>query len=544
MWLKRLQRYESLGNLVIENYRAIHELPLSKPKHLEVLHETVEAQKTALIREIRDYVAQAAPAPSVFSTAFSLLEALQTNSPYRSGSAPIDSMLLATDAINKMREDGDIGLALVMQEARVYRFWKQNNEEERLTFSSELQKYVEIYEETAGHWSSIRPRQPGGDLSMPALHNLLLNLPKGASSICPAILTKSELQEEKDMLGRTLLHLALDLEMGWGYCEEPLVIRQAETKDGFGRLPLHIACIGRVKNRPLIFLLAALTEDTNAVDNYGRTAMHNAAIKGHHDVIDLLFESQNDVFSDTELDPDIKDKSGMTPLAHAMRNRDFKMMSMLWNNDADSNIADNQGRTLLSHAAEKGEHDMVSGLLNHGLAEAGVCDHRGRSPLSYAAEHGHEGIVAELVFEDDEPTKADVFGRTPLMWAAEGAHDVVIADLLDEHNEEAYVNARDNVTGQTALFYATRQGAMDTVEILLENNADMTIRCHDGRLAIDHAVKLGDEDIVELFFDCDTEGAMRTEMRRLTNLAEANGHELLVDILMERFGGSRMRLII
>ena len=51
---------------------------------------------------------------------------------------------------------------------------------------------------------------------------------------------------------------------------------------------------------------------------------------------------------------------------------------------------------------------------------------------------------------------------------------------------------------QTALMYAVTEGEYRVVEILLANNADMTVTNGDGETAMDLAVKRGDDNIVDM----------------------------------------------
>jgi hypothetical protein len=120
------------------------------------------------------------------------------------------------------------------------------------------------------------------------------------------------------------------------------------------------------------------------------------------------------------------------------------------------------------------------------------------------------------------------------MYAAVRGDPNAVETLLRFYRPGDDINARDNVTGQTALIYATKADSNMFVEALLEEGADQFIRCHDGRLAIDRAVKQGNKELVELCLTGDETWKLRPGFRRLMDLAQANGHLGVVNALEER----------
>lgn len=106
-------------------------------------------------------------------------------------------------------------------------------------WSVEMQKYCDIHDESIQRLKTIQGREV---LPMPPLHNLLLLTETGA--FLPLIASQQHLIGQRDMLGRSLLHVALDLGIGENMSAPHLFDKSATIRDTFGRSPLHIACSG------------------------------------------------------------------------------------------------------------------------------------------------------------------------------------------------------------------------------------------------------------------------------------------------------------
>jgi ankyrin repeat protein len=60
------------------------------------------------------------------------------------------------------------------------------------------------------------------------------------------------------------------------------------------------------------------------------------------------------------------------------------------------------------------------------------------------------------------------------------------------------VDAPQDSIGQTALMGAAVSGKVETVKALLEAGANVLVKDRDGRTAIDHAEKGGNEEIIKV----------------------------------------------
>jgi uncharacterized protein len=112
-------------------------------------------------------------------------------------------------------------------------------------------------------------------------------------------------------------------------------------------------------------------------------------------------------------------------------------------------------------------------------------DKDGSTALMYAALHGHMPTVRELVLRDAQINRV---GWTPLHYAAANGHVEVVSFLLEKH---AFIDA-ESPNRTTPLMMAARQGQPTTVELLLSEGADPTIRNDAGFTAADYAKGTGD----------------------------------------------------
>jgi len=119
-----------------------------------------------------------------------------------------------------------------------------------------------------------------------------------------------------------------------------------------------------------------------------------------------------------EVNPDVTDSDGRTPLSYATKgrsgivermasgewganpgksDRDGVMRILLGRPEVNPNMQNNDGRTPLSYAAEGGYQGMVRLLLEREEVSPNVADNDGRTPLSFAIRYGHNRVAALLL---------------------------------------------------------------------------------------------------------------------------------------------------
>ncbi|KAK1502160.1 hypothetical protein CTAM01_05598 [Colletotrichum tamarilloi] len=208
----------------------------------------------------------------------------------------------------------------------------------------------------------------------------------------------------------------------------------------------------------------------------GITPLHIAAMHG-------LTAYAKHLFLSPETEIDAVDVHGMTPLWWAATNGMAGVIQVLIDAGANPDHDEtSSGRKPLHEAASKNYPEVVKVLLSAGVNPLTEktrenpgrrCGNAPRSightPLMYACRNGHlEALNAFLPFLKDEESL-----HRALAWSAgSGRHDLVQRILqLPE------VDINRKVHGGTPLFMASQRAQIKTIELLLNEGADPTIRC-------------------------------------------------------------------
>ncbi|KAI0125984.1 hypothetical protein BJ170DRAFT_456668 [Xylariales sp. AK1849] len=118
-----------------------------------------------------------------------------------------------------------------------------------------------------------------------------------------------------------------------------------------------------------------------------------------------------------EVDIDLIDVSGRTPLSRAAERGNEATVRLLLEKEAQIEARDKYGRTPLSWAAERGNEATVRLLLGKG-AQIEAQDDEGWTPLIRAAGKQRNEATVRLLLEKGAQIEAqDISGRTPLLWA-------------------------------------------------------------------------------------------------------------------------------
>ena len=157
---------------------------------------------------------------------------------------------------------------------------------------------------------------------------------------------------------------------------------------------------------------------------------------------------------------------------------------------------DAHGETPLSRARRCGYQALAELLLSQ---EREYARHRrGESTeLHRAAYWGLSGAVGELLAKGVNPSERDVTGNTPLMQAVRNGHREVVEALL---RHDADVNVRDD-EGFSCLHWVALNGRGDIAELLLEADIDVNPPQEDKRwpTPAGMALLMGYQDLVQLF---------------------------------------------
>ena len=128
--------------------------------------------------------------------------------------------------------------------------------------------------------------------------------------------------------------------------------------------------------------------DVDAMTSYGMTALHNAALNGHTEIVKILVDAKADV--------DIQNIYGYTALSYAALNGHTEIVKILVDAKADVDIQNFLGNTALSHAALNGYTEIVK-ILVDAKADVDVQDSSGYTALMHVIEKDGQDNVLQGV---------------------------------------------------------------------------------------------------------------------------------------------------
>jgi hypothetical protein len=161
---------------------------------------------------------------------------------------------------------------------------------------------------------------------------------------------------------------------------------------------------------------------------WGRAQLHHCAENGFTSSVKRLLSIRN-------INVNVKDVSGATPLHEAARNGHIEISRLLLQNGAEVNVKSNDGNG-------------------------------GQTPLHYAASQGHVDILHLLVENGADLEAQDNNGWRALHCAAIRGYLPIIQELISRYHVD--INARDN-DGTTALRRARMYGRTEIITFLQSN---------------------------------------------------------------------------
>ncbi|KAM9797847.1 B-cell lymphoma 3 protein homolog [Neosynchiropus ocellatus] len=206
-------------------------------------------------------------------------------------------------------------------------------------------------------------------------------------------------------------------------------------------------------------------------DDDGDTALHIAVVQGKMAIVSMLIQ----LLMSANKDLDIYNNLRQTPLHLAVITQQPDMVEVLLRAGADPAAMDRNGQTAIHLCCEYSQLDCLSLLLTKknpsSCLEKKNCE--GLTPLHLAVQHGRKDMASELLkVGADINAMDDKSGQNPLMHAVQ-CDNIDMIDFLIE--ERCNVNCQ-SYSGNTALHSASGRGQVETVQLLLKNGADSSLK--------------------------------------------------------------------
>ncbi|GAI46299.1 unnamed protein product, partial [marine sediment metagenome] len=201
------------------------------------------------------------------------------------------------------------------------------------------------------------------------------------------------------------------------------------------------------------------------------------------------------------------DKWDWTPLHHAAWRGNKDVVELLIAKGADVNTKGSAGYTSLLYAAQSGHSEIAKLLIAKGADIEAKAD-MGVAPLMVAVLYNHNDIAEMLIAKGAE--------KTIYVASAQGDAESVKAFLKKDPN---LISALAANTGLSALHWAAYQGHLDVIKLLIENGADVNVRCTNedktinGITPLFWAISRGHENAAELLINKGADVNARNKLR-------------------------------
>jgi ankyrin repeat protein len=265
------------------------------------------------------------------------------------------------------------------------------------------------------------------------------------------------------------------------------------------------------RDLPHLQALLKARADVNAPQPDGSTALHWAAYQGDAHTAALLLAAR--------AHPNVATDTGMTPLLLASEAGNAQLVTALLRAGADVNLTLGGGETALMMAARTGSVPVLKLLLAHGAAVDAREKRRGTTALMWAAANANADAVRFLISKGAEigahsgttdPGRRPYLAQTGRERIQEFVGGYGLAGLVVKQDSdtpqtrqlvaEQIATAKSVLTahplpkpppparkkwgGLTPLIFATRQGDMATVKVLVGAGADVNETSEFGWTAL------------------------------------------------------------
>jgi ankyrin repeat protein len=287
------------------------------------------------------------------------------------------------------------------------------------------------------------------------------------------------------------------------------------VRDAAGETPLHHAAIGG--SVPMIECLLSLGAAIDAANTENLTPLLEAVRSGRDAAANALIEKGARIdgvlhwaarFNRTAVierliargaDVEARDPQGFTPLTAAARmGGPFEAIELLVRKGANVNLPDSLGNTPLDNAIIYGGTDnRIIDLLLARSAAVNTEPPALASTLSTAARRGHVRLFDYYLARGGEALLATESNRRTVMRSATIGGSLEMVKALRARGIP--LDLTSNRNGATPVHsLASNPKALDMIELLVRNGADVNDRTNDGRSAYNIADAAGNREVASL----------------------------------------------
>ena len=323
--------------------------------------------------------------------------------------------------------------------------------------------------------------------------------------------------------------------------------------------PLHHAA--RNNQKEVVCLFINQDVDLFVSDSDGWTSMHIAAMWSHVPVMEVLWQAAPDLLNYMSnngrtplhfaedairstkwllahsIDVDTMSDAGETTLMMSAFSGQDTIVELLLSHNASVTLRDKRQQTALHYAAKLGHTKIAQKILEKDVSIINNQDNDGCTALHtaiyYESHHKTSEFTKVLIREGPhiDINLGDRKGNTPLMLAVrEGLDDIV--ELLLENKAEVHLR---NKKGETALLLATKDTVRTAWKTLLQNTKHLNINQGGGVFptALHKAAELGELETVQQLLECDADvNAQGGLYNTALQAAAASGFKDIVDYLL------------
>lgn len=192
----------------------------------------------------------------------------------------------------------------------------------------------------------------------------------------------------------------------------------------------------------------------------------------------------SNIFLNRGADLNRQDETGNTPFMKSAESGRLELVKFLVTRGAKLSIRNDIGETALFFATRSGNLEVVRLLVSKG-ADINQKDKNGDSLFDLALMNDYLPIIEYLLSEGYKVNTLDRKGQTPLMKTISFPGNIDTINLLLEN--DADIALEDN-NGNTALHYAAINNNSEAVTLLLAKGAKWDLRNKRGQTAIDVAL--------------------------------------------------------